>query len=140
VDLLINIDVDDLDAAARFYVDAFGLRAGRRFEGAVELLGAAAPIYLLHKAAGTRANSASPQLRDYARHWTPVHLDFVVADIDAAVARAVAAGATLESPATRHAWGMLAMLADPFGHGICLVQFLGRGYDELVPTEWTGPA
>ena len=53
------------------------------------------PIYLLEKAAGTPAAGAR-QPRDYARHWTPVHLDVVVDDVDAAVARAVAAGARLE--------------------------------------------
>ena len=26
------------------------------------------------------------------------------------------------------------MLADPFGHGICLIEFLGRGYDEIANT------
>ena len=46
-----------------------------------ELLGAVAPIYLLAKAAGTRATPAATQERSYARHWTPLHLDFVVADI-----------------------------------------------------------
>jgi len=24
------------------------------------------------------------------------------------------------------------VLADPFGHGLCLIQFLGRGYDEIT--------
>jgi hypothetical protein len=28
--------------------------------------------------------------------------------------------------------GRLAQIADPFGHGICFVQFLGRGYDEIA--------
>ena len=51
--LLVNIDVGDLAAAERFYCAAFGLAAGRRFDGAVELLGADAPLYLLAKAAGT---------------------------------------------------------------------------------------
>jgi hypothetical protein len=23
-------------------------------------------------------------------------------------------------------------MADPFGHGICFIQFLGRGYDEIA--------
>ena len=23
------------------------------------------------------------------------------------------------------------MMADPVGHGICLIEFLGRGYDEI---------
>jgi len=27
---------------------------------------------------------------------------------------------------------MLALMADPFGHGFCLLQFVGQGYDELA--------
>jgi hypothetical protein len=23
-------------------------------------------------------------------------------------------------------------MADPFGHGICFIQFVGRGYDEIA--------
>jgi predicted enzyme related to lactoylglutathione lyase len=135
MDLLINLDVDDLDRAVRFYREAFGLRIGRRFgSSGVELLGASSPIYLLVKAAGSRPTPASGGLRSYERHWTPVHLDFVVDDVDAAVARTVAAGAVLERPVATHAWGKLAALADPFGHGFCLVQFLGRGYDEIADT------
>lgn len=130
--LLVNIDVDDLAAGERFYTTAFGLRPGRRFEGALELLGAGAPLYLLEKNAGSAASAATAQLRDYRRHWTPVHLDFVVDDIDAAVARALAAGATQEQPVATRNWGRLALMADPFGHGFCLVQFLGRGYDEIA--------
>jgi predicted enzyme related to lactoylglutathione lyase len=132
VGLLVNIDVDDLGRAEAFYVAAFGLRPGRRFgEGGVELLGAPCAIYLLAKAAGSSpAEGASP--RDYGRHWTPVHLDFVVPDIEAAVARVEAAGARLEAPVRTQAWGRLALMADPFGHGFCLVEFLGRGYDEVA--------
>ena len=130
--LLINIDVDDLAAGERFYVMAFGLRPGRRFEGAVELLGAESPIYLLEKHAGSAPSHTTTQLRDYRRHWTPVHLDFAVDDIDAAVARALAAGAVQEQAVATRNWGRLALMADPFGHGFCLVQFLGRGYDEIA--------
>jgi hypothetical protein len=36
--------------------------------------------------------------RSYERHWTPVHLDFVVEDIASPVAKAVSAGARLEKP------------------------------------------
>jgi predicted enzyme related to lactoylglutathione lyase len=134
--LLINIDVDDLERAADFYVRAFGLHVGRRFGmDGIELLGGPAPIYLLAKAAGSQASPAAPQQRDYQRHWTPVHLDVVVDDIEAAVARALAAGATLEQQVRTSSWGKLAVMADPFGHGFCLVQFLGRGYDEIA--TWT---
>src|SRR5262245_21785525 len=52
--LLVNIDVDDLQKGATFYCDALGLRIGRRFDGWLELVGAAAPIYLLPKPSGSR--------------------------------------------------------------------------------------
>lgn len=130
--LLVNIDVDDLAAGERFYVAAFGLRAGRRFDGALELLGFEAPLYLLEKNAGSRATPAAGALRDYRRHWTPLHLDIVVDDLDAALARALAAGAVQEQAVATRAWGRLALMADPFGHGFCLLQFLNRGYDEIA--------
>lgn len=131
--ILVNIDVPDLEHAIRFYQAAFGLTLNRRLGAAgAELLGADAPIHLLEKAAGTPAAGAVRQPRDYGRHWTPVHLDVVVDDVDSAVARAVAAGARLEDPPATHAWGRIAHLADPFGHGICILQLLGRGYDELA--------
>jgi predicted enzyme related to lactoylglutathione lyase len=130
---LVNIDVENIDRAVAFYVAAFGLTVGRKLGPAiVELRGAGPPIYLLEKGAGTSAGPATDERRRYGRHWTPVHLDFVVADLDAAVAAAVAAGASLEVPAATHAWGRIAHLADPFGHGVCLVEFLGRGYDEIA--------
>ena len=97
-----------------------------------ELIGAAAPIYLLPKAAGTLVSPKAEEKRDYARHWTPVHLDFVVQDIREAVKRAVAAGAVLERDTTTHPYGVLALLADPWGNGFCFLQFTGRGYDEIV--------
>lgn len=131
--VLINIDVDDLGRAVVFYTAAFGLQVGRKLgPSIVELLGAGSPIYLLEKAAGSAAGPATAEHRRYARHWTPVHLDFVVTNFDAAVKAAMAAGATLEVPAASHVWGKIAHLADPFGHGVCLVEFLGRGYDEIA--------
>lgn len=132
MEFLVNIDVDDLDKGIAFYEAAFGLNAGRRFgKLGVEMLGGPAPVFLLVKESETTASTATARRRTYERHWTPVHLDFVVDDIEAAVEKAVAAGATLEQPAATHAWGRLALLADPFGHGFCLIQFLGRGYDEI---------
>ncbi len=132
MNLLVNIDVDDLDKAIGFYSGVFDLTVGRRFGMAgVEMLGSTAPIYLLVKEPGSQATAFTPRQRNYERHWTPVHLDFVVDDVDAAVQRAIAAGALLEKPAATHKWGKLALMADPFGHGFCFVQFLGRGYDEI---------
>lgn len=129
---IVNLDVPDLAAAEAFYTQAFGLRIGRRLgAGATELLGGPTPLYLLHNADGSAAADEG-DVRDYERHWTPIHLDWVVDDINAALSRAVAAGALIERPVSERAWGRLAVLADPFGHGFCLLQFVGKGYDALV--------
>ena len=129
--VLINIDVPDLKSAVAFYTEAFGLAVTRRFgDGGAELSGWPAPVYLLEKAAGTIG--AGDQARSYERHWTPVHLDVVVEDIDGALARAVQAGARIEQEVRTAVWGKIAILADPFGHGLCLIQFLNRGYDEIA--------
>ncbi|MFE3972286.1 VOC family protein, partial [Stenotrophomonas sp. YIM B13575] len=46
--------------------------------------------------------------------------------------RVVAAGATLAQSVRERRWGRIAVLSDPFGHGFCLIQFSGEGYDALV--------
>lgn len=117
IDLRVNIDVDDLDRGIEFYTQALGLKVGRRLGGDwAELLGGATPIDLLAKPSGSATSPASKQRREYVRHWTPVHLDFVVADLDAAVRRAEAAGAALEGEIRQREWGRMANMADPFGH------------------------
>ena len=97
----------------------------------IELVGASSNIYLLVKKAGSPATAGGAR-RTYERHWTPVHVDFVVDDVDAVVARAVAAGATIEEAAEETAFGRIAVLADPFGHGLCIVSFRGIGYDAIA--------
>jgi catechol 2,3-dioxygenase-like lactoylglutathione lyase family enzyme len=135
--LRVCIDVDDLDRGLAFYTRALGLTPGRRTgDEWVELLGAPCPIDLLAKPPGTAAMPTGTRaLRDYERHWTPVHLDVVVDDLEAALAHAVAAGAKLERALEEHAWGRIVILSDPFGHGFCLIEFKGRGYDEEEPSE-----
>jgi predicted enzyme related to lactoylglutathione lyase len=132
--LRVCIDVDDLERGIAFYTRALGLTPGRRSgDEWSELLGAPCPIDLLARPAGTAAVPAGTRaLRDYGRHWTPVHLDVAVDDLDAALARAVAAGAKLERGVEAKTWGRIAILADPFGHGFCLIEFRGRGYDEVL--------
>ena len=131
--LLINIDVPDIAAGERFYTAALGLTVGRRFgDDFVELLGAPAPIYLLRKDAGTAIGPAGGDKRRYTRHWSPIHPDFTVPDMDAAIARAIAAGAVQEGETCDAPYGKLAMFADPFGHGFCLIEFNAEGYDAIV--------
>lgn len=130
--LLVNIDIDDLAKATAFYCKAFDLTIGRRLgEDCVELLGASSAIYLLAKAEGSFPSESTTQRRTYQRHWSPIHLDFVVNDIEIALSKAISAGAIIEKPTQTFNWGKLSLLADPFGHGFCLVQFLGNGYDEI---------
>jgi catechol 2,3-dioxygenase-like lactoylglutathione lyase family enzyme len=133
MDVRICIDVDDMARAIAFYTDGLGLRTGRRLGNDwVEMLGAGSPIDLLLNASGTQPVKDQPAVRSYQRHWTPVHLDFVVDDIDAAVARLLAHGATLEAPVADRLYGRIAGLVDPFGHGLDLLEFKGRGYDEML--------
>lgn len=131
-EILINIDVPDLAAAERFYCSAFRLAPSRRFGGGgVELVGGGSRIYLLEKAAGTRVSSRSDDRRAYERHWTPLHLDFVVEDLEAAVERSITAGGLQEAPVREASWGRIAVMSDPFGHGYCLIQFSAAGYDAV---------
>jgi predicted enzyme related to lactoylglutathione lyase len=133
MDLLVNIDVPDLHRAEAFYTDAFGLTVSRRFgEGGLELSGLPAKLYLLEKPEGSVG--AGDDRRRYGRHWTPVHLDIVVDDLDAALSKALAAGALVDAEPRTDVWGRIVLLADPFGNGFCLIEFLNRGYDEIAPS------
>lgn len=136
--LIINIDVDDLEKATAFYRDALGLRFSRfLFEGSVaEMVGTTSLIQLSLKPVGSTAAIGADAKRVYARHWTPLHIDFQVDNIYAAVERALKAGALLETDISTHAWGMLATLSDPFGHGFCFVQLSEQGYDAVEGTSF----
>lgn len=132
IPFIINLDVPDLATAEAFYTRAFGLHAGRRLGPEVlELLGGPTPLYLLQNEAGSAA-TVDGDVRDYERHWTALHIDWIVEDLDAALAQALAAGAALEQAPRERSWGRIAVLADPFGHGFCLIQFTGPGYDALL--------
>ena len=133
MELRLCIDVDDLEKAIAFYPDGLGLRLGRRLRADwAEMLGAPCSIDLLAQLAGTAPVPRPGATRDYRRHWTPVHLDWVVPDLDAAVRRAQAAGATLDRDVQTRVWGRLAVLGDPFGNGFCLLEMQGSGYDGLL--------
>lgn len=130
---ILNIDVPDIKAGVAFYTAAFGLQVGRRFDsGFVELLGAETNLYLLQKQPGTVIGPAGGDTRRYERHWSPMHADFVVEDIRTATTRVLAAGAVQESEICEAPYGYLAMFADPFGHGFCLIQFNSAGYDAVL--------
>lgn len=137
MEIRICIDVPDMERAIAFYTQGLGLRVARRLgDDWAELLGAGSPIDLLRNEPGTAPlGDVKPARRSYERHWTPVHLDFTVTELDAVVARVTALGAVLERPVQQRKWGRMANLADPFGHGFDLLEFQGRGYDEILQPQ-----
>ena len=125
--VIINIDVPELRPAIAFYTAALGLEHTRTLDDDVaELTGASATLYLLKKDAGTTAVKAPSIDRHYGRHWTPVHFDLVVPDVDAAAARAIAAGARQETGHVEWRGSRCISFGDPFGHGFCFIQFEQR--------------
>ena len=122
--VIVNIDVPNLAQAINFYSAALGLKPSRIIEGDVaELTGASSIIYLLRNPAGSNPVSALSLERQYSRHWTPVHMDFVVDDVAQAARRATAAGATQESECVEWRGSKCITFSDPFGHGFCLIEF-----------------
>jgi predicted enzyme related to lactoylglutathione lyase len=132
--VLINIDVPDLEMAVAFYRDAVGLTLSRVIDDDVaELIGASCVLYLLRKPAGSAASSAATAARQYTRHWTPVHIDFVVKSIEEAAKRAILAGARQESECAEWMGSKCISFSDPFGHGFCLIEFVGETYSASAP-------
>src|SRR5690606_5501234 len=119
--ILINIDVPELGPAIDFYSSALSLHLSRTIDDdVVELTGASSTLYLLRKPAGSKPINARADSRHYARHWTPVHIDFVVDDVEVAAKRAIEAGAVQESECVQWMSSKCISFADPFGHGFCL--------------------
>jgi predicted enzyme related to lactoylglutathione lyase len=126
------IDVADLERGIAFYCDGLGLSLKRRLSLSwVEPEGANLTVFLLGNRATTAKLGGTQIRRDFGRHWTPVHLDFIVPDIDAAVARLSGLGATLDREVQQREYGRLANMADPFGNGFDLIEFSGSGYDAV---------
>jgi len=132
--LIVNIDVPDLGAATLFYQNGLGFDFRRTlFDGTVaELSVDSLLVYLIEQAEGTTPVPNTSIVRSYESHWTPVHLDILVEDIEAALAKALAAGAIQSAEVSVNDWGKLAPLRDPFGNGICLLEFVGNGYDSVA--------
>lgn len=117
------VEVDDLERGIAFYREALGLSVERRLSPRwVELEGANAPIFLIGDRPPLADLGRKKVARNFDRQWTPVHLDFVVPDLDAAVARSLAAVASLDRQIQSREYGRIANLADPFGNGFDLLR------------------
>ena len=89
------------------------------------------PIFLLGSRPPVADLGGKKVPRSFERHWTPVHLDFIVEDLDRTVARALELGASLDRDVQNREYGRIANMADPFGNGFDLIEFAFGGYDGL---------
>lgn len=120
--IVVTIDVPDLDQGIAFYRDALGFEERvRPLPNFVIMTNGKARIGLMQKDAGTRPAPGSDDIRDYARHWTPVHADFHVEEFEETLAAIVRAGGRAEQKAGGGALPDVAFCSDPFGHGFCLI-------------------
>jgi predicted enzyme related to lactoylglutathione lyase len=117
----ICIDVSDLIAATSFYCEALGCSLEKEQPTHNTLSAAGTTLHLLSKGAGSQATLTGTGTRTYERHWTPVHLDFDVDDVDATIAKVERLGGIVED-IKRGDWGTAAFCADPFGNGFCLLR------------------
>lgn len=123
----INIDVPDLAQGVAFYCAAFGFsRKSEPAPGVAVLQGLNVELCLLEKPAGSKPSPQTNDRRTFERHWTPVHLDFHVDDLHAALARVEALGARREQVFDSPEHGSAAFCSDPFGHGFCLLDRNGK--------------
>lgn len=123
LDIEICVDVPDLASGVRFYADAFGFSvASEPYPGVAVLQAGEAKITLLEKREGTKPSPQAQDVRRYGRHWTPVHLDFHIEDLNAALDKALKAGATKEQLFVNSEHGSIGFCADPFGNGFCLLE------------------
>jgi predicted enzyme related to lactoylglutathione lyase len=118
----VSVDVPNLEEGLRFYCQAFELaEIARPIATYAILKRGEAQIGIMEKPAGTKPAMGSDDIRRYERHWTPVHIDFHVDDFNAALARALNAGAKCEQKFDKPGRPPIAFCSDPFGNGFCIV-------------------
>ena len=118
----LSIDVPDLEAGLRFYGSVFGFVENARPFPTMAVLDANNVTVCMHeKDAGTKSSPGGAELRRYQRHWTPVHMDIHVHDLDAVLAKVRAEGGTIESEFRTQGPKPVAFCSDPFGNGFCVI-------------------
>ena len=121
IKISVSIDVSNLKQAETFYIEALGCKKLRdQGTDMVVLATDNCDIYLQEKEAGTKPLVSSEVVRDYERHWTPVHLDFLTENVDEVVKKILQLGGLHEGGESGN-WGAIAHCADPFGNGFCVI-------------------
>jgi len=117
----VSIDVSNLQQAEAFYVEALGCKKVRD-QGATMMVISVdnSDIYLQEREPGTNPLKSSKAIRDYERHWTPIHLDFLCDNVDDVVSKVVKLGGKYEG-GEEGDWGAIAHCSDPFGNGFCVI-------------------
>jgi predicted enzyme related to lactoylglutathione lyase len=124
------VEVTEAAQGIQFYCEGLGLTVKRRLSPRwIELAGANVPIFLLANRPASADLGRVTAARNFERHWTPVHLDFIVTDLDRVVSRLTALGGSLDREIKTREYGRIANMADPFGNGFDLIEFSGSGYD-----------
>ena len=118
----VSIDVPQIDDGLRFYRDALGLdEVARPLPAYAVLKCGDSQIGLFEKLAGSNPAKGSADVRRYDRHWTPVHIDFHVDDLEAVLADVLNAGAKCEQKFEGGKHPPIAFCSDPFGNGFCII-------------------
>ena len=121
IKLSVSIDVPNLKEAEAFYVGALGCKKVREQGREMVVLSVDnSDIYLQEKETGTKPLTSSGVVRDYQRHWTPIHLDFLCDNVDELVAKVLKLGGSHEGGESGD-WGSIAYCSDPFGNGFCII-------------------
>jgi predicted enzyme related to lactoylglutathione lyase len=116
----VSIDVANMRQALDFYTQALGCELKKEYSDGWQVVAiAGVAIHLQQKDAGSVA--AGKHLRDYKRHWTPVHLDYTVEDIRQTCLAIEEHGGSVESQSFSEQ-ADIANCADPFGNGFCVIR------------------
>jgi predicted enzyme related to lactoylglutathione lyase len=114
--------VPSLAQGLAFYERVFGFVETARPFPTMAILDANNVTVCMHeKAAGSKPSPSGADVRRYERHWTPVHLDLHVADLDDALGRLREAGGAVEAEFRSHGPKPVAFCCDPFGNGFCII-------------------
>lgn len=114
----IALNVPDMEAIADWYCAHMAMIKVRHDPGRKLFLADHTKVVVLE----LYSNPNKPRIDLAATTSAEMHIAFVVDDIRAALDELVAAGATVEAPPADNAGDTLAMLRDPFGLALQLVE------------------
>lgn len=116
------IDISEMKKGIKFYTEALGCQLIKEGDEYTELSFDGLKMYLIARENGTNPLITGEAVRNYERHWTPIHLDFHVSNIDQCISSIIELGGVKEGESSGD-WGSAAFCADPFGNGFCVMEY-----------------